>query len=347
MPLMDDPELLEMMRIYSQSTDSNFQAGTYWKLKTVNAYRELKRAGIAGFRGDLNGAGSSYGDNPLIDLRKISNYGRRSFFIKFSKLFYPFFTKFFDAQVLITKEYFEKYVYYRSEYLKNLPRVKELLSRYEVPTDSIKGECLDKGVYGGKIISNHYLRVLDTLDHLNQIIDFKKTKSMFEIGGGFGANVHLTLSLYPNIKKVVYLDIPPNLYVGTQYLKSFYGKAVIDYRQTKSMDVIRFSDNDQLEILCLTPSQIERFEGVVDYCHNANSFVEMSENTVYKYSDEIERILGKNRGIISMVSYDGFTNSTINPTLLPKFFNREFTHTLFPTLSPGRFNHHFISISEI
>ena len=63
----------------------------------------------------------------------------------------------------------------------------------------------------------------------------------FEIGGGVGTNVHLVLENYKNIRKVLYLDIPPNLYVGTQYLKAFYGNAVSDYRTLKTLDSIKFS----------------------------------------------------------------------------------------------------------
>jgi putative sugar O-methyltransferase len=339
---VDDPELLELMLDYVKTDSSTLQAGAYWKLKTINAFKELKRVGIQGFRSDLNGAATSYGDNPLIDLRNISNYGLRALFIKFTKFIYPY-NKFFNTQVLITKNYFEEYVHYRSEYLRNLPRITELLERYQIPAETTKGACLEKGVFDGKIISLHYLQLLDTLDHVARIVDFKAKKSMFEIGGGFGGNVHLIITLYPNIKKIIYLDIPPNLYVGTQYLKSFYGEGVIDYRQTKSMDVIEFTDNDKLEIFCIVPSQIERVNGVLDFFYNANSFVEMPVSVIEKYSEQVERIINKDNGIISLISYDEFNNSTVDPTLLPKFFNRQFTQVMVPTLTPERFNYQYIS----
>ena len=73
-------------------------------------------------------------------------------------------------------------------------------------------------------ISKFYLEKLARIHTFSKERDFTKIKTVFEIGGGFGANAHLLLNLYPNIKKYIYLDIAPMLYVGTQYLKHFYPK---------------------------------------------------------------------------------------------------------------------------
>lgn len=340
-PLLDDPKLLELMLDYVKHAKSIYQPGPYWRLKTVNAFRELKEVGISGFRGDLNGAATSYGDNPYIDLRSLSNYGIRSIFSKFFKYVYPF-NKFFNSQVMLTKNYFNELNLYKTEYLKTLDRVKHLLSKYKIPSDTTKGGCLSKGNFDGKSISHHYLQLLDTLDQVNEDIGISKKRSMLEIGGGFGTNVHLIIELFPNIRKIIYLDIPPNLYVGTQYLRSFYGDSVIDYCITRPMEMIEFSANDELEIFCVVPSQIEKFTSQVDFFYNAHSFVEMPVEVVKNYAHHVERIL-KETGVISMVSYDGYTTSTIDPDFLPKFFNFDFNKKVVPTLTPGRFNYHYIS----
>jgi putative sugar O-methyltransferase len=340
--LLDDPELLELMFDYVKNAKSIYQPGPYWRLKTVNAFRELKEVGISGFRGDLNGAASSYGDNPLIDLRCLSNYGIRSIFTKIFKYVYPF-NKFFNSQVRIARNYFEELNLYKTEYLKTRDRVKDLFLRYKIPSETTKGGCLAKGNFDGKVVSHHYLQLLDTLDQVNQTMNISNKRSMMEIGGGFGINVHLIIELFPNIRKIIYLDIPPNLYVGTQYLKSFYGNSVIDFKKSGPMEVIQFSENDELEIFCIVPSQIEKVISEVDFFYNAHSFVEMPEEVVRNYAHHIERILKKEVGVISMVSYDGFNSSTIDPDFLPKFFNFDFNKTIVPTLTPGRFNYHFIS----
>ena len=62
----------------------------------------------------------------------------------------------------------------------------------------------------------------DRVNKIAGIFDFNEIRSYFEIGGGFGANIHFLITNYPNIKKIIYLDAVPNIYVGTEYLKFHY-----------------------------------------------------------------------------------------------------------------------------
>jgi putative sugar O-methyltransferase len=145
-----------------------------------------------------------------------------------------------------------------------------------------------------------------------------------KLGGGFGINAHLLIENYPNIRKIIYLDIPPNLYVGTQYLKSFYGKCVKTYSETSKLGKIEFDSGDELEIICIAPHQIERLAVDVDIFQNSHSFVEMSSDIVKNYAKHIDRMTHHNKSSIALVSYDGGNDSTIKPDNLPGYFLREF-----------------------
>ena len=74
------------------------------------------------------------------------------------------------------------------------------------------------------------------------------------------------------------MDSVPNLYVGTEYLRKFYNKNVVDYRHTRNFKEIKFSQSNKLEIFCIAPWQIEIIKEKVDHFHNAASFVEMPED---------------------------------------------------------------------
>ena len=138
-------------------------------------------------------------------------------------------------------------------------RVKNLLDHWNMEHTANFG-CVDKLNINGTCISRSYLDKLNTLSHISKKVDFDKIYSVFEIGGGFGSNIHLMLQNYKNIKKLIYLDIVPNLFVGTEYLRSLFGEAVQDYLSTRNKDKIRFSDNDDMEIICIAPWQIERLD---------------------------------------------------------------------------------------
>jgi len=339
----DDLELLHLMLDDADKVPPLYQPGPYWKAATKAAINELKEFGLSDFRGSTNGAATSYGDNAFVDTRSTYNHGIRSLFSKIYRDIYPF-NKLFDSQVRLTKAYFEESVQLRTRLYKNQGRVQQLLSKYSAPIDTTKGGCLSKGDFGGRLISHHYLQLLDTLDNVAQAIDVRSKKSFFEIGGGFGVNVHLLIELFPNMRKVIYLDIPPNLYVGTQYLKSFYGDSVIDYKQSRTMTQISFSTDKELEIFCISPDQIEKIKAEVDWFHNAHSFVEMPLSVVKNYCSHVERLLSKENGSISLVSYDGSDlNGTLSPMDLPKCFSRSFEDQMVPTLTPDKSTHHFIS----
>jgi putative sugar O-methyltransferase len=174
---------------------------------------------------------------------------------------------------------------------------------------------------------------------MNSQVNLREVSSFIEIGGGFGVNVDLQLQLFPNIRKVLYIDIAPNLYVGTQYLKSRYGTSVIDFKSTRNSDAIRFKEDESLEIYCILPMQIELVQMKFDLFHNAHSFVEMSWETVVNYGIQVKRLL-KDTGRVYLVTYDGFDDSTIPPEELVKLLPMPLSISLKPTLLPERFDYH-------
>ena len=344
-PIDDDFELLDLMVRDSSKIDDIYKPGPYWLKNTMAAVRELKKFGLSEFRGSVNGAGTSFCDNAMVDYRGSNNFGIRSILTKIYRDVYPF-NRLFDSQVSLTTSYFKSMIEYQTDYLKKNDRVKSLLKKYVIPEDTTKGGCLSSCDFEGKKISHHYLQLLSTLDHVLQNINVKSKRSFFEIGGGFGTNTHLLIENVPSVKKVIYLDIAPNLYIGTQYLKSFFGKSVIDYKQSKNMDTITFSNNDELEIFCIMPSQIELIDADIDLFHNAHSFVEMPKTVVQNYAKNIERILSKTNGSISLISYDnGDLNTTFHPDELISFFSCSFEKTVLQT-SPIENNNRYYYLSS-
>ena len=158
------------------------------------------------------------------------------------------------------------------------------------------------------------------------------------------------LENYKNIRKVLYLDIPPNLYVGTQYLKAFYGTAVLGYRSTKHLDSIKFSTDDNIEIFCIAPWQIEKFKSGVDVFMNSNSFIEMPINVVNNYVENFNGFPESINAAIALTTYDGFDlNTTFHPSELPKFFkDRKFDYfEVERLLNSSRKNLYFVSPGKL
>jgi len=345
--LKDDFELLDLMLNDLKTQPPLYQPGPYWATKAKNAANEIRRYGIAEFRGSTNNIGLSYADNLFIDVRDTYNHGLRRL-VRWVTKTYPL-DGIFKSQVRWTESYANSTIIYAQEILNLKERTRNLLKKYSIPY-SLLGKCLSKAKIDGQDFSTHYLDLLEQHDNIASHIKFNDAKSIFEIGGGFGANIHLLLENYKNIRKVLYLDIPPNLYVGTQYLKALYGTAVFDYRALKHVDSIKFHLDNNIEIFCISPWQIEKVETGVDIFMNSHSFVEMPKNIVKNYVDNFNRSPMSKDSAIALTTYGGFDlNTTFHPNELPKFFEgREFNYFEEDTLiNPSGKNLFFVSPGKL
>jgi putative sugar O-methyltransferase len=345
--LKDDLELLDIMLTDAKIQPPLYHPGPYWATKAKNAANEIKRCGLADFRSSTNFIGMSYADNLYLDIRDAYNHGLRRVAQWLTKI-YPL-SRIYESQVRLTESYANESIIYAQEILNIKEKTKYLLKKYIVPY-SLLGGCLRKAEIDGHDYSIHYLNLLEQHDNIASRIRFDDAYSIFEIGGGFGTNIHLLLENYKNIRKVLYLDIPPNLYVGTQYLKAFYGTAVFDYKDLKDFDSIKFSTDDNIEIFCVAPWQIEKFEGTLDIFMNSNSFVEMPKNVVKNYVDKFNKFRESINAAIALTTYDSFNlDATFHPSELPVFFkDRKFDYFEAETLlTSSRKNLFFVSPGKL
>ena len=309
-------DLLTTLVDDEKKTNKNlYSSGSYWDYKNKKTITEINKKGLNEFRGLSAGIGTSFADNIVYDIRNELNFKGRII----SKIFsLPLISKIYKSQLNITKNYIDLYLENLAAVYKNNDEVKKLIEKFKFNNTTEFG-CVRKFKYLNKEYSIHYLKMADRVNKIAGIFDFNEIRSYFEIGGGFGANIHFLITNYPNIKKIIYLDAVPNIYVGTEYLKFHYKNKVKDYLATKKIKEISFEDNDDLEIICLPPWEIEKINVKIDHFHNAASFVEMPKEVVKNYINYIKKFKTKD---ISLISYDNFDlSTTFDPELLSEFFD--------------------------
>ena len=297
--IKDDVDLLNLM-VHDQDLQAAlYRPGPFWNDLTAAALQEIRSKGIADFRGASSPMGWGFTDNTFHETASLEPHHKA---------------------------------------VLDNPRLPYLLAKYNIPETTLCG-CLSYVTVAGRRISRHYLNLIDQHDRIKGAVRFSTARSMFEIGGGFGVNIHLLLSNYPNLKKILYLDVPPNLYIGTQYLKMFYGDAVRDYRVTQNAREIAFRDDDSLEIIAIAPWQIEKVRAKLDIFYNAHSFVEIPKPTIANYVNKIRHFPEFYATQIVLLSYSCFDlSTTFNPDELPSFFpEKRFTKQVFPNLD-GRYD---------
>ena len=290
-------------------------SGPYWNYKNSRAIIEIKKKGLEDFRGITSGIGTSFADNLVLDVRNEFNIKGRIVRKIFSL---PFLNTIFSEQMKTTKVYLDSFVKNQAILYQNSQNVQNLISKFKFNNTTDFG-CIQSFKYLNKNYSCHYLNMAYRVNNLSKYFDFKNIKVYFEIGGGFGSNIHFLITNFPNIKKILYLDIVPNIYVGTEYLRYYYKEKVKDYLELKNLDKISFSKNNELEIFCVPPWLIEKIDTEIDHFHNAASFVEMPKKVISNYVKFIKRLNTKE---ISLISYSGFDlKTTFNPEELNSFFN--------------------------
>ena len=314
--------LVEDEKKYDKSL---YSSGPYWDYKNKRTLNEVKKNGLSDFRGITTGIGTSFTDNLILDIRNELNLKGKIVSSFFSL---PFINTIFKHQIAITKNHLNNHLKNLEITYKNNLSVQNLIKKYKF-IETTKFGCLRKFKYFEKEYSIYYLDMAHRIENLSKKFDFSKVKSFFEIGGGFGANIHFLLTNFTNIKKVIYLDVVPNIYVGTEYLKYHFKDRVKDYLNTKGKKEIVFENNNDVEIICIPPWEIQKIDVKIDHFHNAASFVEMPEKVVKNYIKFVNKFKTKE---ISLISYDNFDKQTFDPNLLSKLFDNKLNVTWENTL---------------
>ena len=343
-------EFLDLLVRDQESAPLETGPGPYWTQKSWSARRSLNKHGLQGFRSSCgpNVAALSYGDAHVTDVRLTLGRSLGARLALYTIHSTPL-RRLFERQVELTQsQLVEKEAIARRTYqFAHGERLSYLLETYEV-NNSVNYGCTNTLEFRGSEYSVHYLSLLDQIDRVEQQLSLGSSISFLEIGPGFGATTHLVEQNYPNIRKYLLVDIAPNIYLLTEYLRSIYGNSVIDYKQVVNSDCISFTTDDSLEIIVIPPWKLKDFQGSMDYCWNSHSFVEMRPEAVAYYSQQLAR-LSNIATKYAFITYDQFDVSvTIDPHLMVESFDSIdlLKHHQFETLfDPARANLFFLSQS--
>lgn len=159
-------------------------------------------------------------------------------------------------------------------------------------TESPLGQPAEQFKFDDRCLSKAFFNYLLGVNFLKRHLKGTKIKRILEIGGGYGALGEALLSDSRNDIFYLDIDIPPTLYVATQYLKGVFGaKSIGDYRQLKPstpLDIAKLESCFRAVMLC--PWQLPDLVGQIDLFVNFISFQEMEPNVVANYLKEVDRL---------------------------------------------------------
>ena len=327
--IQDDIELLNLMLKDYNNQEFLYKPGPYWENYSARITKAIKYYGLKNFKSNsliLNGYDEAIPISPfdLVPTSPLKHMIRK---IAQNPILSKFFHYPYDLKTIIkySDHLFNQIVNYKSKYYNNILNdwYSKFLNKYSLPnTLAGKPHIINTILLNNNKIGAEYLTAFIDIHNYSKVVNFDKIKTVFEIGGGYGAFAHSLLTIFPNIKKYIYLDIPPILYVGTQYLKYFFGKNVKDYRQTSKYKKIHFSSDDKIEIIALCPWQIEMVEAEVDFFWNSYSFQEMTRDILVNYLNYIQYFLKNYNSKIGLRMYTNDSSRSLSLKDIEKIFQK-------------------------
>ena len=324
--MKNDKQLLELMLADERRQPAIYRPGPYWRKNQSRIVRAVSAQGIEEFR-EKPAIGKGWADTLVLDPADL--WPPRSVMSWLKKIIRraPVVRSLVSEHQHLVRAHYQQSIRHLSAYyeLHFGEWLRSMRERYALPV-TLHGSCQSYVTIDGTTFATRYLDDLMRIYNYSKYMEFGECRAAMEIGGGFGANAHLLLTMHPNIKKYIYLDIPPMIYVATQYLRHFFPDAVVDYRNTRDLDRIAFRDDDSLEILCLCTWQIEKLDTNIDLFWNSCSFSEMTTEIVQNYASFIGKNIDRERCTLCLLmNKTGKKAGTVGPAAIIQAFEDDFT----------------------
>lgn len=287
--IKDDPALLRLLLDDMEKQEGIWKPTNFWKGYCARIMRELECNGLNGFRSNWNIIkGYEYTPvfrrDPFVEGRVGWVISRllRIPLLNFVQEHYQRQGQRLINQIRERNQKLYTLVYYQlqqSEVLRNI------LQNVE---DSEVGNPISFTVEGKRYTEN-ILNQITAWGLLCESVDTSRIRSVLEIGGGYGAFAEI----FGKLKKgeldyFVGIDIPPVLYVATQYLKAVFPGRVLDYSDLNNREELHLKDLHG-KFVMLPPWCLSRLKFTFDLFWSIGAFQEMEKPVVDNYLKQVSK----------------------------------------------------------
>lgn len=162
------------------------------------------------------------------------------------------------------------------------------------------GGAEDTFEWRGHQLTADWLTFLVRAAAFYRVVQPRNVCSMLELGPGLGLSTLAHIALNPEIKLIVNVDVPPVLYVATQYLRTIDGVNVVDYSDIPETGAFTPAPTgDRVTVYQIAPWQLPRLSGSIHLFHNAYSFQEMEQDICANYAKTVTDLITKHVWLMS------------------------------------------------
>lgn len=281
----DNNILLERMMTDFWAQDSEHQADKFWKTYESENLNILRDRGLTNFLSRSNSFGNATGREyrfPRLNryFRRISDLCRA---LKIKS--HPFYARDYTKTNPDTiRQLFGTLIFEILYTTHNGNQLFEL-------NDDLLGDPEETFEVGGKTYSLNFVNYFHRALMMEKYLHISNSTFLLEIGAGYGGQAEILLKMFPKLK-VCLTDIPPQLYVIEQYLKSLFPGEVLGYEDTTEMQTIDSRNMGKNRVAIIAPWELNKIEdNTFENFTNQASFQEMSHDTVRRYCDELHRLV--------------------------------------------------------
>jgi putative sugar O-methyltransferase len=294
-PIADDPALLELMMKDTQGSGLLWTATTYWRGYSARILRELTRVGLTDLRANQTLLkGFALGGMPRPELPAAA--WKRAVWRTIQSL--PGVRQIVaENRRVLAAEYAHHRETRRQHARMVMDEIADSFPNIRPPAGVANGGADDAFTWRGHTLVPAFVIYLSRAADFYTRVAPTDVTSIIEIGPGLGLTSLAHMTLNPGLRVIVNVDIPPVLYLSTQFLKSIEGVEVIDYRALRGQDrIVPERATNAVRIYQLAPWQLPRVDGVFDFFFNAFSFQEMESEVCRNYAAQALRLV--ERGVL-------------------------------------------------
>jgi putative sugar O-methyltransferase len=279
------PELLEMMYLFASSTGALSSLSSCWQVLGFKNFNQLLRDGYRNFKRTV---GLSYfnfliqAGDPQLEFLEANVGAAEKKWLKSAASEIP------DDPLFEWHD--QKSYRYFVLLLWHYARERDTRKHLNVLKEPREGNPL-LVPYGQEHASQDLANSLLEYYAISEGVDFEKCRKVVEIGGGYGRNAFVTLTLNPHIQYTM-VDIPPALWIAQRYLSSVFSeRKIFPVRDFQSYEEVA-GELEAASVVFLLPHQLalmpdKRF----DLGINISSFGEMRAEQIKTYLDLLDRVV--------------------------------------------------------
>ena len=285
--ISDDLPLLASMLADGARTSETWRPGPYWQSYCARIERELKHSGLAGMRANqvlVKGFSGGGVPSPTLPRAAWKRLAWKTIEIT------PYVSRVVAEHRRLLRAAHKRAVDAEIRFARLvLERIVDAHPQMTPPEGLAFGGADDAFDWHGHMVTAEWVMHLARLADFYQVVPTSEVTATCEIGPGLGLSTLAHIALNPGLRTIVNCDIPPILYISTQYLKSIPAIDVIDYRMVADNDVLSPAAPDRPTVFQLPPWRWSSVEFEADAFFNAYSFQEMELDICRNYADIVAR----------------------------------------------------------